>query len=231
MTSADAIRTGRMWDDSGFTQSPNGCRAARSGTRPTPMGPANRFARLASSDTSGAWTAPAPAVPSLRSKEELDMRQPTGTHLAQINVGRAVNHIDSDAMRDFKVGLYHVNALADRSPGFVWRLQDESGDATGILTSADPNFLINLSVWETPEALQKFVWMTVHRKFYLRKASWFEPMTTAHFAMWWVEIGHEPTPQEGLERLEQLRRDGPTEAAFGWESLEDAEIWRAKRCA
>lgn len=159
------------------------------------------------------------------------MKQPPGTYLAQINVGRALDNIDSDTMSGFKNALAHVNAIADRSAGFVWRLQDDSGDATGVKTSDDPNFLINMSVWETSEAFEHFVWMTIHRKFYLRKADWFEPLKTPHFAMWWVDIGHRPTPEEGLARLERLRREGPGEAAFGWEALDGARHWREKRCA
>lgn len=159
------------------------------------------------------------------------MRQPPNTHLAQINVGRTVDAVESPALSGFKAGLAPVNAIAERSEGFVWRLQDDAGDATGIKTSDDPNMLLNMSVWETAEAFERFVWLTVHRRFYARKAAWFEPLTEPHFAMWWAPVGHRPTAQEGLDRLEALRREGPTEDAFGWESLEGARIWRDKRCA
>ena len=95
--------------------------------------------------------------------------QPAGTHLAQLNVGHIRYPTDDPRMAEFMGALDAVNALAERSPRFVWRLKDASNNATGILVSADPTFLINMSVWETPEQLQHFVWNTVHRQFYERR--------------------------------------------------------------
>ena len=117
--------------------------------------------------------------------------QPAGTHLAQLNVGHIRYATDDPRMAEFMGALDAVNALAERSPGFVWRLKDDaSNNATNILVSADPHFLINMSVWETAEQLEHFVWNTVHKRIYQKKGNWFEPMATPHFVMWWIPAGH-----------------------------------------
>ena len=103
-------------------------------------------------------------------------------------------------MAEFMGALDGVNALAERSAGFVWRLQSEAGNATDIKLTDDPQFIVNLSVWETPEQLEHFVWNTVHKRIYQKKGNWFAPMATPHFVMWWISAGHTPTPQEALER-------------------------------
>jgi len=159
------------------------------------------------------------------------MRQPAGSHLAQLNVGRILDAIDSPRMAEFKASLDRVNAIAERSPGFVWRLKDEAGNATAILTTPDPRFIINLSVWQTPEQLEHFVWSTIHKRFYERKAQWFEPPKEPHFVMWWLTAGHVPTVEEALSRLAQLRAHGPGPEAFGWESLPNIRLWMSQRCA
>ena len=152
-------------------------------------------------------------------------------HLAQLNVGTMLYPQDDPRMAGFMDNLDRVNAIADRAPGFVWRLQDESGNATSIQAFEDPELLVNLSVWETPEALQKFVWQTVHKQFYARRAEWFEVMGKMHFVMWWVEPGEIPTTHEARERLEYLWANGPSDYAFGWEDLPNVEMWREARCA
>ena len=112
-----------------------------------------------------------------------------------------------------------------------WRLKDDSNNATGILVTQDPTFLVNMSVWETAAQLEHFVWNTVHKRIYQKKGNWFEPMQTPHFVMWWVAAGHTPTPQEALARLDHLTRHGPSDHAFGWESLPNIELWASQRCA
>ncbi len=159
------------------------------------------------------------------------IRQPPGTHLAQLNVGHIRYPTDDPRVAEFMGALDAVNALAERSPGFVWRLQSDAGNATDIKLTADPQFIVNLSVWETPEQLEHFVWNTVHKRFYQKKGNWFEPMQTPHFVMWWVPAGYLPTPQEALERLAHLTRHGPSEHAFGWESLPNIKLWMSQRCA
>ena len=158
--------------------------------------------------------------------------QPAGTHLAQLNVGHIRYATDDPRMAEFMGALDAVNALAERSPGFVWRLKDDaSNNATNILVSPDPYFLINMSVWETPEQLEHFVWNTVHKRIYQKKGNWFAPMATPHFVMWWVERAHRPSPEEAMARLAHLTANGPTAHAFGWESLPNIKLWMSQRCA
>ncbi|HJU30588.1 MAG TPA: DUF3291 domain-containing protein [Hyphomicrobiaceae bacterium] len=159
------------------------------------------------------------------------IEQPAGTHLAQLNVGNIRYPTEDPRLAEFMNALDAVNALAERSPGFVWRLKSDSGNATDILVTADPTFLINMSVWETAAQLEHFVWNTVHKRFYQKKGNWFEPMGKPHFVMWWVPVGHIPTPQEALERLTHLTAHGPSDYAFGWESLANVEALMRQRCA
>ncbi len=144
-------------------------------------------------------------------------------HLAQLNVGRMAHAFDDPRMADFMGNLDRINAIADRSPGFVWRLQDEGGNATQIAFSDDAETIVNMSVWETPEALEEFTWNTLHHQFYARRAEWFQLMKSNHLVMWWVPAGHIPTLAEAAERLEHLDNHGPTEWAFGWDSLLDQQ--------
>jgi heme-degrading monooxygenase HmoA len=157
--------------------------------------------------------------------------QPSDTHLAQLNVATAVADLDSPRLADFMGALAGVNALAERAPGFVWRLQSDQGNATDIKVSDDPRYIVNLSVWETAEALEQFVWNTVHKRIYAKRAKWFAPRREAHLVMWWVPAGHLPSVAEALDRLDDLRRNGPSERAFGWESLPDVHLWKEQRCA
>lgn len=162
----------------------------------------------------------------------------TGQHLAELNVGRLVGQTDDPRLKDFMDNLARVNAIAERSPGFVWRLVGED-DATGATDLSLPGhdapdgraMAVNLSVWESAEALEDFVWNTVHKRFYNRKAEWFSPMAQPHFVMWWVPEGHRPTLEEAAERLAHLTEQGPSAFAFGWESLPNIQAWRSQRCA
>jgi hypothetical protein len=96
------------------------------------------------------------------------------TQIAQLNIGRFRYRTDDPRMASFMANLDRINALAERSEGFVWRLKDESNNATAIRPANDPNMAVNLSVWESVEALERFVWATVHKQFYNRKGDWFE---------------------------------------------------------
>lgn len=155
-------------------------------------------------------------------------------HLAQVNIGRLVAAPGDPAVEPFMAALARVNAIAERSPGFVWRLKGED-DATGAtdirIDETDPRMAINLSVWETVESFEDFVWKTVHRAFYARRTQWFEPLGRPHFAMWWVEPGTRPTVAEAMARLADLEANGPSERAFGWADLPSARLWREARCA
>ena len=94
-----------------------------------------------------------------------------------------------------------------------------------------PMMAVNLSVWENVESLERFVWQTVHKRFYGRRGEWFERMEERYFVMWWVPAGHRPTVAEAIERLEHMRAHGETDHAFGWQSLPSAKLWQTARCA
>jgi hypothetical protein len=154
-------------------------------------------------------------------------------HVAELNIGRLKHPIDDPRMADFVDNLERVNAMADRMRGFVWRLigDGSNGGALDLRPFPDPMMAVNMSVWETVEQLGHFVWNTVHKRIYQKKGNWFTPMTTPHFVMWWVPVGHEPTPPEALARLEHLATHGPSDHAFGWESLPNIKLWMGQRCA
>jgi len=152
-------------------------------------------------------------------------------HLAQLNIGRLRYPTDDPRVADFMNNLDLVNRLAERSEGFVWRLKDDSGNATNFRPFADPTMLVNMSVWESVETLERFVWQTVHKRIYGRRPEWFEKLDTPHFVMWWVPAGHRPTLDEAKERLEHLTAHGSSDYAFGWESVPAAQLWKTARCA
>ena len=152
-------------------------------------------------------------------------------HLAELNIGKFRAAKDDPAMADFFANLDRVNRMAERMPGFVWRLKDDSGNATNIPWVGDPSYAVNMSVWENVEALEKFVWQTAHTRIYARKGEFFETPRAPHFVMWWIEKGHIPTLEEAKERLDHLTLHGPGEHAFGWEQAPMAKLWRDKRCA
>lgn len=134
--------------------------------------------------------------------------------LATLNVGRLLAPLESPQIAGFVARLEPINALADGSPGFVWRLMTEAGDATSIRPFDDDLLLVNLAVWESLESLRAFVYSSAHVHVLRQRRDWFERLATAHMVLWWVEPGHVPTVGEAIERLERLRRDGPTPAAF-----------------
>jgi Domain of unknown function (DUF3291) len=90
---------------------------------------------------------------------------------------------------------------------------------------------VNMSVWENVESLEKYVWQTVHKRFYGRRHEWFETMDERYFVMWWVPAGHRPTIAEAIERLEHLKKHGASDHAFGWENVASAQLWKTARCA
>lgn len=146
------------------------------------------------------------------------------SHLAQLNIGRPLHALDDPRMASFMANLDRVNAIAERSPGFVWRLKDESNNATAFRPFDDPNMLVNMSVWESVDALEQFVWATVHNQIYNRKGDWFERLATPHFVMWPIVAGHIPDLAEAKARLDHLTRNGDSDHAFGWGHLPDVKI-------
>jgi hypothetical protein len=154
-------------------------------------------------------------------------------HLAQLNVGRLVADTEHPRVAEFMGNLDRINGLAERMPGFVWRMKGDGGPNTGNTESkidGDPRFIPNLSVWESVEALEAFVWNTVHRQFYERRAEWFEALGAMHFVMWWVPEGHRPSLDEALGRLARREAGGDSDDAFGWRWLQEARLWRTRAC-
>ena len=140
-------------------------------------------------------------------------------HLAQLNVGRLAAPTDDPQVAEFMANLDRVNGLGKRMPGFVWMMEGSGEPGTGNTENAigdDPQFVANLTVWESVEALETFVFGTIHRQFYERRAEWFEVLADQHFVMWWVPDGHRPTLEEALAVLERFKTDGPSGTAFGW---------------
>jgi hypothetical protein len=155
-------------------------------------------------------------------------------HVAELNIGRLNYPIDDPRMAEFVDNLGRVNAMAERMPGFVWRLVgDGSNDGALDLRpyEADPMMAVNMSVWQTVEHLEQYVWNTVHKRFYNRKAEWFQPMKSHHFVMWPVEEGHVPSVQEAMDRLEHLEAHGNSDYAYDWQHLELIKLWMSQRCS
>jgi hypothetical protein len=135
-------------------------------------------------------------------------------HVAQLNVGTLLYPLEDPRIAEFVAGLEEVNALADASPGFVWRLQSASGNATDIKTSDDPNFIVNMSVWANAEALFDFVYKSSHRLVMAKRREWFVRPSNGYMVLWWIAAGRLPTVDEGLARLAHLEAHGASPYAF-----------------
>ncbi len=141
--------------------------------------------------------------------------QPAGYHLAQLNVGRVLAPVDSPQLAEFVAALPEINALAEKSPGFVWRLiGDGTDDATAIRPYDDDLILVNASVWESLAALRDYVFGSEHVSYLRRRREWFEKLTEVATVLWWVPAGHIPSVAEAVAKLELLRSAGPTAEAF-----------------
>lgn len=137
-------------------------------------------------------------------------------HLAQVNIGIAKGAMDSEMMKEFSDNLDPINAIAEASDGFIWRLKDDAGNATDIAFSDNPNELVNMSVWQSVEALKHFMFKTHHLDFLKRKKEWFEAASKSTYVLWWVPAGHYPTIQEAKEKLALLNNEGDTALAFSF---------------
>jgi len=136
-------------------------------------------------------------------------------HLAQVNIGRLRAPVGDPLIADFVAGLDRINALADHAPGFVWRLHTEDGNATAVRpVEGDELLAINMSVWESVEALADYVYRSEHVAFMRRRREWFERYATSYLALWWLPAGRIPTVPDAMARISQLDRRGPTPAAF-----------------
>ena len=139
--------------------------------------------------------------------------------LAQVNIGRLRAPLDSPQIAGFMAALDPVNALADAAPGFVWRLQTEDGNATAVRAfewdqAGSAGVIMNMSVWESVEALATFVYSERHRQVLRRRREWFERMEEAYLALWWIPRGQVPTTDDAEDRIRHLRAHGPTPRAF-----------------
>ncbi|MGQ7848386.1 DUF3291 domain-containing protein [Granulosicoccus sp. 3-233] len=134
--------------------------------------------------------------------------------LAQLNIATLLAPIDSPTLADFVAALDRINDLAEQSPGFVWRLQSDEGNATNLEHGFGDDVIANASVWESVESLHNYVYRTAHAEIISRRKQWFTLMRDAYTVLWWVPCGHRPTLQEAESRLDLLRTRGPTAEAF-----------------
>jgi hypothetical protein len=138
----------------------------------------------------------------------------TDYHIAEINIAHMRAPLEDPIMKDFVDNLDRINAVADDAPGFVWRLQTEEGDATSIRVFDNDMLIVNMSVWESIEALFQYVYASDHADIFRRRGEWFTKMDTPVLAMWWIPAGHIPTLDEAKEKLDLMAREGPTPLAF-----------------
>jgi hypothetical protein len=139
-------------------------------------------------------------------------------HLAQLNIAKMKFSIDAPELAEFVARLEDINALADDSPGFVWRLQTEDGDATAI-DYFGPEYLVNMSVWKDVESLHSYIYRSAHNEVMARRKEWFERMVEAYSVLWWIPLGSTPTLEEAARRLNSLRDHGPGAKAFTFKQV------------
>lgn len=139
-------------------------------------------------------------------------------HIAQYNIARMVAPLEDPLIADFVAALDSINRLADEAPGFVWRHQTADGNSTSVRVRGDPYILINFSVWDSIDALFQYTYRTAHAGIFRRRREWFEASDLAYLVLWWIPAGHEPSVEEGEQRLDYLRDHGPTPHAFGFKS-------------
>lgn len=140
-------------------------------------------------------------------------------HIAQVNIGRVKTPLEDPIMAGFVARLAEINALADRSPGFIWRLQTPEGDATYLRPYDDDRILVNMSVWGSIEALRSYVYQTAHAELLRQRHRWFEQFAGPYLALWWVPAGHIPGMDEARKRLAHLEKYGPSQFAFTFKTI------------
>ena len=133
--------------------------------------------------------------------------------LAQLNIGELKAPLDSPELKDFVDNLDRINALAEGSPGFVWRLKGDGNDATSLRPLGD-KIIVNMSVWRDVNALRDYVYKSAHVEIMKRRREFFSRMSNAYLALWWIPAGHQPTVAEAVAKLEHLREHGPSAEAF-----------------
>lgn len=139
--------------------------------------------------------------------------------LAQINIAEALDDMESTTMADFVANTDRINALADASPGFIWRFEEDPENLTDSPKLLGSNlFLVNMSVWKSRESLFQYVYQSGHKEIFKRKKEWFHSMPKMHMALWFVDEDHIPAVEEGLARLEYLQTHGESPFAFSFKS-------------
>src|SRR5215210_3052662 len=145
-------------------------------------------------------------------------------HLAQVNIGRARGAMTAPVMQGFVARLEEINALAERTPGFVWRLQTEDGDATAFRPYPDDqSILINLSVWSDLDSLREYVFRSLHAEVMRQRREWFERFEGVYVALWWIPAGHRPSLGEAVSRIADLEAHGTTPLAFSFTQAFDPD--------
>jgi hypothetical protein len=148
---------------------------------------------------------------------------PPEWHFAQFNIARLYQPLDHPDTAEFVANLDRINAVAEGAPGFVWRLTDDSGQSSSYVRAYDdPLMIINMSVWESPEQFQDFVYRTAHTSFLRRRREWFEKMDEAYLVCWWIPAGTVPAVAEAVDRLARLRAEGVSDDAFTLRELRPA---------
>lgn len=139
-------------------------------------------------------------------------------HLAQINIGRMLGLRGDPKVQGFFDALDEINALADRSPGFVWRLIGDGPDATDLQPTADPYLLINMSVWTDADSLFDYVYRSAHTRVMAQRRQWLERFDSSYHCLWWIPAGSTPSTNDGFAKLWHLDRFGPSPQAFTFKS-------------
>jgi hypothetical protein len=143
-------------------------------------------------------------------------------HLAQLNLGLLRAPLDSEEMAEFRRSLDPINALAEATPGFVWRLQDDDGGSSSFVEVPgmdDPLWAPNMSVWESLEALQHFMYKSGHAMYLRRRTEWFQRPDGLINVLWWMTAGEIPTLDDAVRRLRHLEAHGPSEVGFGFRDV------------
>jgi hypothetical protein len=141
-------------------------------------------------------------------------------HIAQLNIAKMKFSLDSEEMSGFVDRLEDINALADGTPGFVWRLQAED-DCAVVVDYFGSDYLVNMSVWENVESLKQYVYRSAHNEVMARRKEWFDRIEQAYSVLWWIPVSSVPSIEEASQRLENLRQNGPNPEAFTFKRLFD----------
>jgi heme-degrading monooxygenase HmoA len=140
-------------------------------------------------------------------------------HIAEVNIGRVRASLEDESMQGFVSRLDEINELAERSPGFVWRLKSDVGPSSYLKPYDDERILVNLSVWESVETLKDYTYRTAHAEVLRDRKSWFEKFSGMYLALWWVPVGHTPSVDEAKQRLEHMEQHGPSQFAFTFKTV------------